>query len=147
MKTTTATILSYVSFAHKSGSYATVSEDKFKKDIQTLIENGYSSISLSDLTVRSEKEKVFCILLHGGYSNHYKVAFPILKEMNVHADAFIPTELVGRTHYSGIDSFVPHFSWVKLMKCIEAVWWISMACGILLILKRTCFQRCAQKPK
>ena len=39
---------------------------------------------------------MFCILLYGGYSNHYEIAFPILKELNNHADSFIPIDLVGK---------------------------------------------------
>lgn len=58
-----------------------------------------------------QKEKTFCILLYGGYSSHYEIAFPLLKELNVHADAFIPMELVARTYYPGIEKFILYFSW------------------------------------
>ena len=104
-------ILSYMSFSKDSGDGVTVSSDKFKRDLQTLIDNCYSSVSLTDLNSCSEHEKAFCVILYGGYSNHYDIAFPILTELNIQADAFIPTELVGRTDYPGIDKFVPHFSW------------------------------------
>lgn len=45
MKTIITPVLSYISFTRKSGSCATVSADKFKRDVQTLIRNGYSSVS------------------------------------------------------------------------------------------------------
>ena len=111
MKTIFSPVLSYISFTRESGSCATVSADKFKSDVQTLIGNGYSSASLADLKKHPKKEKMFCILLYGGYSNHYEIAFPILKELNVHADTFIPTDLVGKKEYPGIERFIPHFSW------------------------------------
>lgn len=111
MKTIFSPVLSYISFTRGSGSCATVSADKFKRDVQTLIGNGYSSASLADLKKHPKKEKMFCILLYGGYSNHYEIAFPILKELNVHADTFIPTDLVGKKEYPGIERFIPHFSW------------------------------------
>lgn len=69
-------ILSYMSFSKDSGVGATVSADKFKRDIKILLDNGYSSVSLLDLNNCSEREKVFCIVLYGGYSEKRRPAFP-----------------------------------------------------------------------
>ena len=104
-------ILLYTNFGRDTDSCDDVSADKFKSDIQTLLDRGYFSVSLVNMSSCSEKEKMFCIVLCGGYSNHYEVAFPVLKELNVHADAFIPTDLVGKTSFPGLERFIPHFSW------------------------------------
>lgn len=74
---------------------------------------------------------MFCILLYGGYSNHYEIAFPILKELNVHADAFIPTDLVGKKNILELKNSSRISAGKKPLICTKAVWWISTVCGIL----------------
>ena len=111
-------ILIYESFTNDKAiaKGANVYIDKFRDDLNTLLDNGYISLSLSDvLKHKSEKtplpDKSFCVVLSGGYEGQYKYAFPVLKELRVHADAFVATDLVGASSYPGLSQFTPHFGW------------------------------------
>lgn len=93
--------------------------DKFKNDMSMLLSAGYQSISLSKIEECRRKqialpENAFCILFHGGYNNHYTLAFPIIKQLGIHADAFLATDLVGMTTYPGIQNFCPHYGWEEV---------------------------------
>ena len=108
----------YTSFTDKKecAKEATVYIDKFKDDIKTLISEGYSFLSLSDILLTKATEKTvatkcICIVFFGGYRNHYELAFPIIKELNIHVDMFIATDLMGLFEYPGLPSFAPHYSW------------------------------------
>ena len=72
------TILLYTNLCEANGANEKVSAGKFRKDIQTLLNQGYTSVRLSDLTLNNEAlpQKSFCIVLSGGYASHYEIAFP-----------------------------------------------------------------------
>ena len=108
-------ILLYSDFDKKKGHSATVSVDKFRQEIRFLKRYGYSFVSLNEI-VNAQKtniklEKAVCIVFAGGYESQVDVVFSVLNEERVHADIFIPTSLVGKDNYPGLDSFKPHFSW------------------------------------
>lgn len=89
---------------------------KFESDINTILSHGYTPISLSQLSDAMSfnsplPPNPICIIMFGGYKNQYKYAYPILLKYGVHADFFIPTELVGANSYPGIAKFEPHFAW------------------------------------
>ena len=111
-------VIMYTSFTDKKecAKEATVYIDKFKDDIKTLISEGYSFLSLSDILLTKSTEKTvatkcICIVFFGGYRNHYELAFPIIRELNIHVDMFIATDLMGLFEYPGLSSFAPHYSW------------------------------------
>ena len=113
MKKQIVSILLYTNLCETNGANEKVSAGKFRKDIQTLLNQGYTSVRLSDLTLNNEAlpQKSFCIVLSGGYVSHYEIAFPILRETNTFAACFLPDELAGKTSYPGIEKFIPHFGW------------------------------------
>ncbi len=111
-------ILRYDFFTNdkKAARGAMVYSLKFKEDIQILLDNGYTAISLLDIYEAKQNgkhlpAKPVCIVLIGGYDNYYHCAFPILKDLGVHADIFVATDLVGLSEYPDVSNFNPHFSW------------------------------------
>lgn len=110
--------LLYSNFTNKKedAKEATIHIDKFRNDLKILVNSGYNIISLSDVALTIERgaripEQSICLVLFGGYRSHYDLAFPILKELNIHADLFVATDLMGLYEYPGLSSFAPHFSW------------------------------------
>ncbi len=89
--------------------------EKFKKDMLQLIECGYKAISLKELNqyrkIGRYPEKTFCIAMIGGYEDNYRLAFPILKELNIPASIFVITDHVGLTSHPDFSFFTPHFTW------------------------------------
>ena len=73
---------------------------KFEEDIQILLNNGYTSITLKDRYEyeNGDKElpqKPFIITIDDGYESCYKIAFVLLKKYGIFADIFINTSSVG----------------------------------------------------
>ena len=88
----------------------------FEKDIQRLLDLGYKSFSISQIiSARKNKEKLpeksFCIIFQGGYEDNYTIAFPVIKETNVHVDIFIEPDVVGLTSHRDDKDFIPRFTW------------------------------------
>lgn len=111
-------IMMYMAFTaeKKLAKEATIHIDKFKDDIKTLTAQGYVFVSLADILAHKKSrttlpKKLICLVLFGGYCNHYDLAFPVLKECNIHADMFVATDLMGVSECPGIASFTPHYSW------------------------------------
>jgi len=73
--------------------YVTTGE-KFKSDMQTLLDIGYNSLSLEDYHNGNYDTKAdyFIVTVDDGYISNYTIMFPILKELKIHADIFICTE-------------------------------------------------------
>ena len=64
----------------------TVSPEKFRMHLETMLENGYTPVSLQELVDyvdegRKLPEKPVCVTFDDGYTDNYLNAFPILKEM------------------------------------------------------------------
>ena len=98
-----------------------ITTEKFENDMNKLLAAGYQSISLAKIEEYRRKqialpEKAFCILFHGGYINHYTLAFPVINRLGIHADAFIATDLVGANAYPGIQDFCPHYGWEQVVE-------------------------------
>lgn len=73
----------------------------FEENIKTLIENGYTIISMQDLadSDQGKKElpsKPIIITFDDGYYSNYEYIYPILKKYNVKASIFIITDKVGK---------------------------------------------------
>lgn len=75
--------------------------ESFEENIKTLIENGYTIISMSELhDALSGKalipDKPILINFDDGYYSNYEFIFPILKKYNAKASIFIVTDNVGK---------------------------------------------------
>ncbi|MCL2517484.1 MAG: polysaccharide deacetylase family protein [Oscillospiraceae bacterium] len=73
--------------------YVTTGE-KFKSDMETLLELGYNSLNLEDYYYGNYDAKAdyFIVTVDDGYISNYTVMFPILLELEIYADIFICTE-------------------------------------------------------
>lgn len=95
----------------------TVTPDQFREDMQVLKENGYNTISFSDIYnyVQYGKElpnKPILVSFDDGYESVYKYAYPILKEMGMKATTSIIGISVGKSMYKNTPKkMTPHFSY------------------------------------
>ena len=107
------------------------SAEKLERDILSLIEYGYESISLQEyyeLVKTTTKEcsnttgakKVYSLVFLGGYLDNYTNVFPLLKKYNIKASMFVATGLVGLDNYPGIISFIPHFGWEHAQEMVNS---------------------------
>ena len=106
-------VLLYTGFTEREQEdmrYCTTAE-KFKRDLQQMLEAGYRPVSLKKIYHLEHTAKYFSIAMTGGYGDNYTVAFPILKELNIPASIFVCTDLIGTESYPGINPFTPHFGW------------------------------------
>lgn len=81
-----------------------VTPDKFEEQMKFLVENGYNVISLNTMyaILKGQAQlpsKPVIITFDDGYMDFYYNAFPILRRLNLHAVAFIPTGLMGSGYY------------------------------------------------
>jgi peptidoglycan/xylan/chitin deacetylase (PgdA/CDA1 family) len=80
-----------------------VSPSDFREQMQFLVDNGYQSVSLTDLSLaitnkQQLPEKPVILTLDDGYLDNYEIAFPILRELGLTATFFIATEFVDQTN-------------------------------------------------
>lgn len=80
------------------------SEENFEENVKTLLDNGYTIITLEDLYKYNKgeiglPEKVVIITMDDGQVGCYTDAFPVLKKYNVPATIFIVNTLVGTEDY------------------------------------------------
>ena len=101
---------------------ANITPELFEKHIETLLNQGYNPVSMSDyysfmLGNKSLPDNPIIITFDDGYLSNYEIAFPILKKYNIPAAIFIVTSTVGLTPESGLVSY-PHFTWeqAKIMQ-------------------------------
>ena len=73
----------------------------FEENIKTLIENGYTIMSMKELADADElkiqlPDKPIIITFDDGYYSNYEYIYPILKKYNVKASIFIVTDKIGK---------------------------------------------------
>jgi peptidoglycan/xylan/chitin deacetylase (PgdA/CDA1 family) len=78
-----------------------VTPEDFQAQLQYLVDNGYETIDLYDLSLaivnkRELPPKPVIITLDDGYRDNYENAFPILKEMGLTATFFIVTDFIDK---------------------------------------------------
>lgn len=99
--------------------------DKFAKDLHKLINAGYCPISLHDVYLYYQgiiqfSEKVFCLILKGGYEDNYSIAFSVLKKLGIKASIFVVTDLIGVFEYPKVENYIPHFGWDQAQEMIDS---------------------------
>lgn len=87
-----------------------VSTQLFEKQIQKLLEEGYTPITFKELEQYFEHKgglpaKPVIITTDDGYLSNYTIAYPILRKYNVPATYFITSA------YVGVQTTMPHFTW------------------------------------
>ena len=88
-----------------------VTPEEFEEHLGYLRDNGYNSISFSDLYdyLHGEKElpeKPFMLTIDDGYTSNYTYGLPLLKKYNAKATIFIVTSFVEKN----VNEF-DHFTW------------------------------------
>ncbi|MBR2566684.1 MAG: polysaccharide deacetylase family protein [Paenibacillus sp.] len=76
------------------GNKSVVDLETFEQNMKFLYDNGYRTVSLSELEqyVNGEislPQKSFVITFDDGYQNNYTLAYPVLKKYNFHASLFV----------------------------------------------------------
>ena len=81
---------------HKVGTVANtrswVTIDMFDSHMKTIVDRGYSTVSLNDL---NKKPKTIVITFDDGYENFYTQAYPILMKYGLTATNFLITNFIG----------------------------------------------------
>lgn len=80
-----------------------VSPEKFRAQVKYLIDNGYKTLSFSDLLKIYEDKselpkKSVLITFDDGYENNYKIAYPILKELGAKGNIFLVYNTIGKVN-------------------------------------------------
>lgn len=89
----------------------TISPAEFEEQLKYLKENGYNSITFSELLEhRKDGKKLppnpFILTIDDGYLSNYIYAYPLLKKYNTKAAIFIVAASAGKT-----PGIFPHFTW------------------------------------
>lgn len=94
----------HVSEDNPSKSSIVVTKEKFREHIKTLKDNGYTTLTMSQLNDylfnnKPIPEKSVMITFDDGYDDNYSNAFPILKEFNMNATIFVISALMDTPNY------------------------------------------------
>ncbi len=81
-----------------------ISKEKFRQQIQTIKDDGYTTLTMDQLDAYLFKKKPVpkksvVITFDDGYVDNYKNAFPILKEFHMHATIFVISGYLNRELY------------------------------------------------
>lgn len=87
-----------------SKSSIVVTNEKFTEHLKTLKDNGYTTLTISQLNDylfnnKPIPEKSVMITFDDGYNDNYSNAFPILKEFNMNATIFVISALIDTDNY------------------------------------------------
>ncbi|OON98507.1 MAG: hypothetical protein ATN35_04780 [Epulopiscium sp. Nele67-Bin004] len=87
-----------------------VQTDLFEQQLLTLIDNGYTPVTMLDLAkylhgLGGMPDKPFLITMDDGYLCNYEEAFPVLTKYDIPATYFVIADLIGDTTYSS------YFDW------------------------------------
>ncbi|HLR35248.1 MAG TPA: polysaccharide deacetylase family protein [Tissierellales bacterium] len=102
----------------------TVTNKRFKEDMEYLKNEGYNTISFKELIEFEEgkgdlPDKPIIVTFDDGYENNYKYAYPILKKDNMKATIFILGARMGITNYNR-DSKYSYMSWEQAKEMQES---------------------------
>jgi peptidoglycan/xylan/chitin deacetylase (PgdA/CDA1 family) len=77
-----------------------VTPEKFVRQLDYLKKHNYTSISFSDLkNPKSLPKKPVLITFDDGYTDNYKIAYPLLKKRNIKANIFLVYEAIGQYNH------------------------------------------------
>ena len=121
-------ILIYHSFSEVKDELTdnNVSPDKFRSDMQALIDNEYTPIFFKDYLDAQENKfempaKPIFITIDDGYYSFYKYAYPILKELKLKATVSVIGWAVGRsTNKDNRTPIFAHFSWKEAKEMYDS---------------------------
>ena len=96
-------VLMYHSIIYGKGNSNSLSIETFEKQMKYLKDNGYHTITLTDLyryfmRVEAIPEKSVVLTFDDGYENNYSVMFPILKKYKFKATIFVITSHIDKDH-------------------------------------------------
>ncbi|MCM3489887.1 polysaccharide deacetylase family protein [Alkalihalophilus marmarensis] len=118
------TVLMYHHFHEDAAqeSSVTMQPERFRDQLETLKEAGYTSISERDLyehlyNGKELPEKPLVITIDDGYESNYEYAYPILEELEMYATIYVVTSYRGET--PGVS---PHFDWGQAREMVESGW-------------------------
>jgi peptidoglycan/xylan/chitin deacetylase (PgdA/CDA1 family) len=109
---------------------AWISPRRFERQIAWLAENGYRSLTVSELLHRDNHAgaKQIVITFDDGYQSLLKYALPILSRYDFRATVFVVTAYVGQTNGWDVKFFLPrlrHLDWGELRALLAAGWEIG----------------------
>lgn len=93
----------------------TVTPETFRMHMETLVENGYTAVTLDDIVNYvyyggELPEKPVLITFDDGYYSNYEYAYPVLSELGMKAVIFTVGTSFGKTTYLDTDApITPHF--------------------------------------
>ena len=118
--------LLYYRFRKKDEQYVanSVSIDKFERDIKEMLDAGYASLSLKEISEAKKtgadiSSKNFCVVFQGGYEDNYSVAFPVIQRHNIHVDIFVDVDDVGRKVSSDEPDYLPRLDWGQISEMVN----------------------------
>lgn len=123
-------VLMYHNFV-KDSNDSSISKDtmwvgQFRKQMELLRENGFHAISLEQLVALAEcgkalPDKPVLLTFDDGYRSVYELAFPVLKEFDMHAVVFPIGVSVGKDTYKDTNlPITPHFTWEQAQEMVDS---------------------------
>jgi peptidoglycan/xylan/chitin deacetylase (PgdA/CDA1 family) len=121
-------ILMYHHIDDEPSTVSVVTPDKFKEDVLTLLENGYTPVFLTDLIAYLEgnldlPDRPVIITFDDGYRSNYEYAFPVAKELEVKLTISLIGWSMGRDTFIESDKpIIPHMTWEEAQEMYDSGW-------------------------
>ena len=101
----------------------TVQTSEFEKQIKYLKDNGYTAITLKDLTEYKENkkslpEKPILITIDDGYRSNYDIMYPIIKKYKMKATIFVIGERIDNANKKS--NSIPKFNWKQAKEMYDS---------------------------
>lgn len=125
-KSTICPSLLYYRFSENNkGITNCVSILDFEKDMMSLLDEGYISVSIETIIEHKKNnvplpQKSFCLIFQGGYEDNYSIAFPIIQRLKIHTSIFVDPDIVGVSYCSNEPEFIPRFNWEQAREMISS---------------------------
>lgn len=119
-------IILYHHLAQEAQGDMTISESRFREQMEALFEAGYNPVSFDDLIAFVENrtplpDHPIVITFDDGYMSNYEIAYPILKEYRFKAAIFIIGVTFGQDTYKDTGFAVsPHFGMEEAREMISS---------------------------
>ncbi|MCU7667987.1 polysaccharide deacetylase family protein [Bacillus thuringiensis] len=113
-------VIMYHHFDETYSDNAIVTKKEFYEQMTALKEEGYTPVSQQEVAdyyhlKKPLPKKPILITIDDGYTSNYKIAYPILKKLEMKATIFTITGQVGKKPGS-----LPHFSWENAQDMIQS---------------------------